>query len=285
MRTEHAVESRAIPRVRRRAPAARARPARAHSTRAAANDRGLGLRHGQRDAAAGRALAAGAQSSASTVRRPCSRKRARRRPMCRAARSSRPTLRSGSPMRRSISSTATRRCTGFPTTPRCSRASRRMVAPEGVLAVQMPDNFRAPSHTLISDIARSDRWRAPAGRHRARAAGCGAGGLFRVACAVDGEGRHLAHRIPAGAGTRARTASIRSPHGPRARGSSRSWRRSAKRTARSSCANTWTGCRPPIRRGTTGARCFHSGGSSSWPRGRPEPVRPPDQFAGRSPPE
>jgi len=38
-----------------------------------------------------------------------------------------------------------------------------MVAPEGVLAVQMPDNFRAPSHTLISDIARSDRWRAQLG--------------------------------------------------------------------------------------------------------------------------
>jgi trans-aconitate 2-methyltransferase len=38
-----------------------------------------------------------------------------------------------------------------------------MVAPGGVLAVQMPDNFRAPSHTLIADIARSDRWRATLG--------------------------------------------------------------------------------------------------------------------------
>jgi trans-aconitate 2-methyltransferase len=38
-----------------------------------------------------------------------------------------------------------------------------MVAPEGVLAVQMPDNFRAPSHTLIADIARSERWRAKVG--------------------------------------------------------------------------------------------------------------------------
>lgn len=38
-----------------------------------------------------------------------------------------------------------------------------MVAPEGVLAVQMPDNFRAPSHTLINDIARGDRWRAKLG--------------------------------------------------------------------------------------------------------------------------
>jgi trans-aconitate 2-methyltransferase len=38
-----------------------------------------------------------------------------------------------------------------------------MVAPEGVLAVQMPDNFRAPSHTRIADLARSPRWRARLG--------------------------------------------------------------------------------------------------------------------------
>jgi trans-aconitate 2-methyltransferase len=35
-----------------------------------------------------------------------------------------------------------------------------MVAPGGALAVQMPDNFRAPSHTLVADIARGARWRA-----------------------------------------------------------------------------------------------------------------------------
>ena len=35
-----------------------------------------------------------------------------------------------------------------------------MVAAGGVLAVQMPDNFRAPSHTAITDLARSERWRA-----------------------------------------------------------------------------------------------------------------------------
>ncbi|HQR10321.1 MAG TPA: methyltransferase domain-containing protein [Casimicrobiaceae bacterium] len=34
-----------------------------------------------------------------------------------------------------------------------------MVVPGGVLAVQMPDNFRAPSHMTIADIARSERWR------------------------------------------------------------------------------------------------------------------------------
>jgi trans-aconitate 2-methyltransferase len=34
-----------------------------------------------------------------------------------------------------------------------------MVTPAGALAVQMPDNFRAPSHTLIAQLARSERWR------------------------------------------------------------------------------------------------------------------------------
>jgi len=38
-----------------------------------------------------------------------------------------------------------------------------LVAPDGVLAVQMPDNFRAPSHTRIAEIARSPRWRARLG--------------------------------------------------------------------------------------------------------------------------
>src|SRR5258705_4418264 len=38
-----------------------------------------------------------------------------------------------------------------------------MVAHGGVLAVQMPDNFRAPSHTSIAAIARSERWRAKMG--------------------------------------------------------------------------------------------------------------------------
>ncbi|MEO8754310.1 MAG: methyltransferase domain-containing protein [Casimicrobiaceae bacterium] len=38
-----------------------------------------------------------------------------------------------------------------------------MVAQGGALAVQMPDNFRAPSHMTIADIARSERWRAKLG--------------------------------------------------------------------------------------------------------------------------
>jgi trans-aconitate 2-methyltransferase len=38
------------------------------------------------------------------------------------------------------------------------------VAPAGVLAVQMPSNFGAPSHTILADIATSPRWRAQLGR-------------------------------------------------------------------------------------------------------------------------
>src|SRR5664279_3830109 len=34
-----------------------------------------------------------------------------------------------------------------------------MVADNGVLAVQMPDNFRAPSHTAVNELAAGVRWR------------------------------------------------------------------------------------------------------------------------------
>ena len=34
-----------------------------------------------------------------------------------------------------------------------------MVASGGVLAVQMPDNFRAPSHATVAELVWSDRWR------------------------------------------------------------------------------------------------------------------------------
>ncbi len=37
------------------------------------------------------------------------------------------------------------------------------VAPGGVLAVQMPDNFRAPSHRLLVEVAQSTRWRSAVG--------------------------------------------------------------------------------------------------------------------------
>lgn len=39
----------------------------------------------------------------------------------------------------------------------------KAVAAGGVLAVQMPDNFRAPSHTTVADLARAPRWRAKLG--------------------------------------------------------------------------------------------------------------------------
>jgi trans-aconitate 2-methyltransferase len=35
----------------------------------------------------------------------------------------------------------------------------RMLAPKGVLAVQMPHNFGAPSHTLVADTVRDGPWR------------------------------------------------------------------------------------------------------------------------------
>ncbi len=35
----------------------------------------------------------------------------------------------------------------------------RCVAPGGVLAVQMPRNFDAPSHVAVADVASSERWR------------------------------------------------------------------------------------------------------------------------------
>jgi trans-aconitate 2-methyltransferase len=38
-----------------------------------------------------------------------------------------------------------------------------MVAPTGTLAVQMPDNFRAPSHATIAALALSARWRGKLG--------------------------------------------------------------------------------------------------------------------------
>jgi len=39
------------------------------------------------------------------------------------------------------------------------------LADDGVLAVQMPSNFEAPSHTILRDVARSARWRDTAGAH------------------------------------------------------------------------------------------------------------------------
>ena len=59
-----------------------------------------------------------------------------------------------------MSSTRTRRCTGSTATSGCFRDLLAGLAPGGVLAVQMPRNFGALSHTAITDAALSGPWRA-----------------------------------------------------------------------------------------------------------------------------
>ena len=61
-----------------------------------------------------------------------------------------------------------------------------MVARGGALAVQMPDNFRAPSHTTIAELARSERWRAKLAAIVRDAAGGRGVRLLRVARAAHG---------------------------------------------------------------------------------------------------
>ena len=86
-----------------------------------------------------------------------------------------------------------------------------MVAQGGMLAVQMPDNFRAPSHTLVADIATSERWRSRLGRIVREAPVAAPADYFAwLAPRDDEEGRHLVHRIPTGPGaTKRRSASGR----------------------------------------------------------------------------
>ena len=106
----------------------------------------------------------------------------------------------------------------------------RGLAPGGVLAVQMPRNFGARSHTAIAEAALG---RALA-RHARAAAAAGPGGrsrlLLRRPRAPRGHARHLGDRVPPGARGRA----IRSRSGPRAPGSSRCWTPSRSRSAAAS---------------------------------------------------
>ena len=55
------------------------------------------------------------------------------------------------------------------------------VAPGGVLAVQMPDNFAAPSHTAIAEVVATPRWRDRLGALAAHLAGAAGRELFSTA--------------------------------------------------------------------------------------------------------
>ena len=108
-------------------------------------------------------------------------RRGRRRPPSRAGSSSPPaTSATGRRPGRSTSSSATPSCTGCPGTSGCSPAGRAGSRPGGWLAVQVPGNFRAPTHALLAELCRSPRWAVPAGRRRTPAGRRpGAGRLLR----------------------------------------------------------------------------------------------------------
>ena len=92
------------------------------------------------------------------------------------------------------------------------------VAPGGVLAVQMPDQFAAPSHVAVAEVVAAARVARSAGAAAARGAGAAGGRLFSAAC----------RRRPRSAWTRGRptictscrrrtTACIRSSRGSKGR--------------------------------------------------------------------
>jgi trans-aconitate 2-methyltransferase len=77
------------------------------------------------------------------------------------------------------------------------------VAPEGALAVQMPDNFSAPSHTALFDVARSERWRDRLGalvRERPVAAAADYVRWLDRATAIDVWTTEYLHLLPASSG-------------------------------------------------------------------------------------
>ena len=74
------------------------------------------------------------------------------------------------------------------------------VAPGGVLAVQMPDNFAAPSHTAIAEVVASARWRDRLARCNARRRCCRPPGIFvcwPAAERVDAWTTEYLHVLPA----------------------------------------------------------------------------------------
>ena len=196
----------AIPQVRRRAAASGARPDRAHpARRRRARSLDLGCGAGNVAARARAALAGGADPRRRQLARRCSPARARRGGRRRAL-----SRRPGRPRawarrrRRSTSSTATLHCTGSTGHATLFPRVLAMVAPGGVLAVQMPDNFaRAVARRRSPTLARGAALARAARAARARAAGRDAApttsGLARAARRAR---RRVDHRVPAGAARR-----------------------------------------------------------------------------------
>ena len=213
----------AVSQVRRRTAASGARPARARSARATANDRRPGLRRRQRDADARASAGRTRRSSASTTRPRCSAKRAARR--CKAIRAlpgSRPILPRG------------RRDAAGRHRPRLQQrgaalASRARDAVPALLATVAPRRragradartFDAPSHVALAEIAAEPRWRDRGLRALVRPR------PSRARRSISTGSRRSRRRSTSGrpntctCSRRRRTASIRSSRGRRARRSS-----------------------------------------------------------------
>ena len=120
------------------------------------SDRRPGLRHRQRHAAARRPLAGGGDHRRRRLAAMLERARRGRAGGRTHSLVPRRPRAAGSPQRTSLrpsSSSRTPRCTGSTTTPRLFPRLFAAVAAGGVLAVQMPDQFRAPSHVALADVA------------------------------------------------------------------------------------------------------------------------------------
>ena len=203
-----------------------------------ADHRRLGMWCGQRDAAAGRALAGGADRRRRQFAVHAASKRARRRAMTRGITFVAADLahwQPDAPVDLVYSNAALH---WLPDHAALFARVAAMVAPGGVLAVQMPDNFRAPSHTLIADIARSERWRkqlaAIVREPPVAAAAAYFGWLAPLMTTVDIWLTEYLQVLAAAKRRRASGRGVDQGHVARARSS----RRSMSRSARNSCATT-----------------------------------------------
>ena len=174
----------------------------------------------------------------------------------------------GAGRRRSMSSSATRRCIGTTTMRRSFPRIFGWVAPGGVLAVQMPDQFAAPSHVALAAVvslralARSARRRC-CGDRRSRRPPAISGCLPR---------RRRGGRVDDGisacaaAGARRRASGRRLDEGHRADAVPRGAR--CRRAAGVPRRRIPRASPRPIRRLPTGACCSRSGACSSSRRER-----------------